>query len=476
MREDPGVIEARVRTVGGLPRLFIDGQAVAPVMFSALYGYGEGEAIQSQIRKAGNNQTDIVRIVISIMGSIAEDMGKYVDSAIDMVLANNPDAMILLTYGVYDNPSRLKGGSAEFDAFKDQYGTMHTFSSLTSRAWLQQYKESTQALVEYVISNPKYADKVIGYQPAAGSAGEWFGPMYFEGLADCSESNNARFREFLAEKYKNISALRSAWGDGSLDFDTITVPVNIPGSGLGEIRNPLDYTIIITPENQKYTDYEDHYSAVLADAIAQICEVIKETSDGRSIAMSYFGYHSEVRTPFSGSFGLYKLLDCEYIDALSAPVSYNDRNSGGIGAFMSPVNSIHHAGKLWFDECDYRTPNRTSDGFFPGGTQESVSFMPEIATIEDASGVLKRQAGKAMVFGSGYWWLDLIYRGWFDYDEFWEENNELQKLYIDYMKYKTGEAPAVAIVYDERAFNMLGQPWQIGSDLLADMRGMLYTA
>ena len=126
----------------------------------------------------------------------------------------------------------------------------------------------------------------------------------------------------MKAKYGTDAALRDAWGDGSVSLDTAEIPDGIPGSGLSETRNPLNYTLILTPENQVYTDYEDYYSGMLASRIAALCGAIKEASGRRSLTMTYFGYHSEVRAPFSGSFGLYRLLESPDVDILAGPVSY----------------------------------------------------------------------------------------------------------------------------------------------------------
>ena len=474
-RVDQNVVEARLKTVNDVTRLFIDGKAVTPNMFSYIHNMADKAPVLSQLSRADKYGTNIVRIIVSITGSTKDKIEPYVKPAIDEVLSQNPDAYILLTYGVYVNPFTTDGDYRS-EAFKNQRGELQSFCSLASEYWLNQFVEGTKGLVEYILSDPVYSNRVIGYQPCAGAAGEWLGPMYWEGMIDCSEANTNGFRKFLQKKYKTDLALKEAWGNGAVRFDNVEIPDRIPGSGTDEIRNPLDETLIMTPENQIFTDYEDYYSGMVADAILTLAKTIKTATDGRSLTAAYSGYHSEVRTPFAGNFGLYKLLKSEDIDILTGPVSYSDRNEGGIGAYMSPVSSINASGKLWLDECDYRTSYRTSTGAKPGGTQESVNYMENIQSDEATIEVLRREIGKSMVYGTGYYWLDLIYRGWFDSDNFWKNAQELNELYYDYMKMKQGTSPEVAFVYDELAFNMLGQPWQISTDLIGSSKDLFYTA
>jgi len=477
-RKYKDIIEAEVRTINGTPRLFIDGEQTEPLMFSALFGYENPEAIFHEMKLAGEHGVRIIRTSLGFPIAHPEQAAAVVDKAISEITEQFPDALVLIALSVGSDTEGIPGAVPEQDLFLDQHGNRHPFCSLASEAWIRQAQVATRALVRYVRSVPEYSKRVIGYQPCAGSAGEWFGPMFWEGLVDLSPANTQGFRRHLVHKYGSDSELARAWGEPGITLDTAEIPRDIPGFGASDENNhPLPVTLILSPEYQRYTDYEDYYSAMLADRIESLCRVVKKECEGRSLAVSYFGYHSEVRVPFSGSFGLHKLLKSPFIDMLAAPVSYHDRNEGGSGAYMSPVSSIHAAGKLWIDEGDYRTSVRTSIGFAPGGTQEGVGdAIPCIVTKEATDEVVKRQIGKGMVYGSGVWWLDLVYRGWFDYPEFWENHHRMQMLAEKYSKIKKGVTPDVAIVYDELAMNMLGQPWQVNSDLLTSMRKTLYHA
>ena len=80
-----------------------------------------------------------------------------------------------------------------------------------------------------------------------------------------------------------------------------------------------------------------------------------------------------------------------------------------------------------------------------------------------------------MVFNTGAWFFDLVARGWYDDDGFWREISRLQDLYEKYAVYQTHmETPEVAVILDERAMNISGDPWQMGSDLMGDFRHELY--
>ena len=213
VRQDPAVIEAKLVTVNGVPRMVIDGRQTEPIMMSAMYGYDNPEATLHEIKLAGENGTDIVRTVVNFDVSAPESsIPAAVDGMMKQVLEQNPDALIVMGFGVTAAAYRLPGGDAAFDHFRDQTGKQEMFCSLASEAWIDQACRASKALVEYVLSVPDYAGRVIGYQPCAGSAGEWFGPLFWEGSIDQSPANTAGFRASLKAKYGTDAALRDAWG------------------------------------------------------------------------------------------------------------------------------------------------------------------------------------------------------------------------------------------------------------------------
>ena len=75
-----------------------------------------------------------------------------------------------------------------------------------------------------------------------------------------------------------------------------------------------------------------------------------------------------------------------------------------------------------------------------------------------------------MVYNSGTWWLDLLSRGWYDSEAFWQESAKLQELYRQYASYKTQRTPEVCFVWDDRAMCLLGQAWAVTDDILRQVK------
>ena len=499
-------VRAEMRNEGGVPRLYLNGVRTQPTMLAAIddLNYHNGtdkvyESVLSEMERSDKAGNRIVRTIISFPIANYESMKKVVDDALQLIIEHAPNSYIFLSYSAGSDAYGIPDADPEKDHFrhhsakvaanmmrdsdddleKDTTGMLEGFCSLASIPWIEQAKKATAELVRYVRSVPAYARRVIAYMPCAGSAGEWFGPLFFEGATDGSDANLSAFRAFLTEKYDSDAALAAAWGQAGLTLNTAQIPKDIPGAGVERIKweNELSDTLILKPEYQCYADYEDYYSGMVADRIIALCEVIKKESNGESLAAAFYGYHSEVRAPFSGSFGLYKIKRSSVVDILGGPVSYKDRDLGGMGAYMSPVDSLKASKILWLDEGDYRTHYRSGAGFVPGGTQEGVAdWIPSLPNEEATLNIERRQFGKDMVNGTATWWMDLVYRGWFDYDAFWKESVELTRLAEWFADHRQNVSPEVAVVYDEEALNILGQPWQYGEDMLNDIRLMLYRA
>ena len=497
---------AEIRNECGVPRLYLNGVRTQPTMLSAIHdsNYINGtdkayEAVLSEMERSEKAGNRIVRTIITFSIANVEGMKKTVDDALGLVIAHAPNSYIFLSYSAGSDAYAIPNADPEMDHFRhhsakvalnmmrnsdddlntNAIGKLEGFCSLASIPWIEQAKIATAELVRYIRSVPEYARRVIAYMPCAGSAGEWFGPLFFEGATDGSYANLIGFRNFLTEKYGSNEALATAWGQNGLTLDMATIPDNIPGSGVERIKceNELDETLILTPDNQPYADYEDYYSGMVADRIISLCEVIKKESNAESLAAAFYGYHSELRAPFSGSFGLHKIKRSGVVDILGGPVSYKDRDLGGMGAYMAPVDSLKASNIMWLDEGDYRTHYRSGIGFAPGGTQEGVGdCMPCLPDEEATRQIQRRQFGKDMVNGTACWWMDLVYRGWFDYDVFWKESVELTYLAERFIEHRDASSPEVALVYDEQALNLLGQPWRYGDDMLNEIRLMLFRA
>lgn len=481
-----GMTVAKVQMVNGTPRLMIDGQQVQPLMIG-LDGTTTGEnleAVMNQIKVAGQNGVNLVVLTLDPSGLRYKDM--FIDKLYDLVeqaYQANKNVKIILRYWVHGAPNFVGVDQSEQAVVRHSTApdtpVEYSNVSLASDQWLEQAQYLTRNLCQLVIEDEFLNKIVIGYQPTACDAGEWIGPNYWLGGLDISQPNQNAFREYLKEKYKTDAALRSAWGDSSVTLN------NAPLPKANEVPNPASATYSITnqylmidTDNQKIVDYLDYTNWLRAHQVNEICKVIKEETGGNSITLSFLGYHTEVYCASSNSFGMYDINNYTYVDCIGAPDSYEDRNEGGIGAFMGFAGSMAVNGKLWLDESDYRTPFKNSNGAEGtnpvGGGQDGVGdSMPFIKNAENAYEVGKRQIGKNMVFSSGEWFFDLVTRGWYDDATFWKKMNEASQLANKYQNFKKGKTAEVAIILDEMAMSLVGDR-AVAQQLLAASRQTIY--
>ena len=192
--------------------------------------------------------------------------------------------------------------------------------------------------------------------------------------------------------------------------------------------------------------------------------------------MAFYGYEMEVVTPLSGHNAVEALLQDKNMDALVSPISYHDRNEGGLGGFMSPVDAVQSAGKLWIVEDDIRLLNNPDD--------PDASYNPAAGSVAAALEIHKREMGALLIRGAGTWFMDLWGSGWLDHPDIWKNIGNLYPLYTSYTGKmtvssgdKTAFRPQVAVILDEDGSYRYAMPMKTGFDSLSyGMREELYRA
>jgi len=470
----------------GVPRLTINGMDNPALILFANVGYayyaGTVDAMERQWDYAARYGVNIVNVSIEPAWMIAHETFNTgdIDAALMSAISLHPDAFILLRVGLGlsapagsgDTPTkrwldqypddrvRFADGTSTFDGGSEGV-------TIASDLWITRPGENNDArdilgqVIDYISEHPVYGPRVIGYHPTAASTGEWFNWGCREKGVDLSPTNIRKFRTFLRDKYGNdMAALRAAWGSTTVTFDTATVPV-VPGNAnRSETR-----TVLLQPTDGAALDYYEYSDWLITSRIEELGELIKLRTSGRALSVTFYGYEMEVTTPISGHFDWTPLLSSKNVDAFASPISYHDRNEGGLGAFMAPVDAIQSAGKLWIVESDIRTKQST--------TEPDASYNPACGSIEDAIEVHRREVGALMIRGAGTWFMDLWGAGWLDDERLWQNISELAPLYRAYvatLRNKAGDVsayrPQVAVVLDEDGVHRMAMPLRTGRDLL----------
>lgn len=452
---------ASVTTKNARSRMLVNGKEVAPTSFfgSHLGGYTElTYETYEKMKKVGVNT-----IYVDVHINVSNPNVRYasVKTQLEDVIYAYPDAYLFVRYTPWASASFYGLPNSEDIVFQD--GSKPGACSIASDGWIERAVTMTREMITYLSQDKELASRIIGYIPLVNNSGEWFSQGYWEGMADVSEANTRKFREWLKYRYQNdVAALRKAWGDKNVTFSTAKVPANVPGLGTA---NDTEHLFLLDSAEQIYVDYALYYCDLTCDRIEQLARAVKLETGGKSLFTTFYGYHCELFAAVSGHYNLTRLLRCKDIDIIGGPVGYEHREAtGGIASYMSIFSSVAAAGKMWFDESDYRT-YLAKNG--------DTGFTPFKNADELIRGTQKEMA-KMMVFGTGTWWADIGAQGWFNDQTFWNEVGELNSLYMKYNKVAAKAETDVAFIVDEAGMALDGAPRTVDFTLIRGSSKAIY--
>lgn len=460
---------AECRVIDGLPRLFVDGEEIDPTQAF----FVRPDHLQQRNARSGN--IPILCVSLDDMG-FTENGFDYskVDALLAAYLGACPEAWIIPNFTFdtrYQNwwikahpeaRCRLEDGS---DLIGDYHGSRRIVPSYASEVWRDTYTDALRRLIRHLKTTP-FASRIIGFHPCSGITTEWFhwGAQSGE-LVDYSEAGQRDFRRWLTRTYANGDALRQAWHQPEASLATAVIPS-------GERRRTPQLGIFFDPMTQQdVVDYNRYQHDVVADTIAHFARVIKEETDRRSLAGTYYGYVTHLpETPGfcqgSGHFSLYRLLECPDIDFLMAPLAYAWREPGQPGASMTATASHALNGKLWWHQEDLRTHWVQPPAYGASGT------------LQETIDVFRRELARNLAQGTAIQWFDFS-NGWtFGDDRVAAEVGRLREL--DACRTQGKEWPRstyLAVIVDEEqmgTFDPFRPPY--GLDLIYRQREYLNQA
>jgi len=356
-----------------------------------------------------------------------------VDDPIDLTLANDPEALLLPRFGCGPPGWWLQEHPSEQMRFSD--GATVSWS-MASELWRAEFPEHLRALVRHC--EEKYGDHMLGYHPCGQHTGEWFYERSWEPvLSDFSEPMSAGFRAWAAERYGTDEALRAAWADPGATLAGVAVPSaeEQQQTTLGLFRDPA--------RERRVIDYFEYKQLAMEEPLEQMARVIKDETRGQKLVVFFYGYLFDMHgTPMgpqsSGHLAMERMLRCPDVDILTSPISYLDRELGGAGLFMSPVDSVRAAGKLWLNEDDTRTYLTPED-----------SGYGRVDTPEGSHWVHQRNFAQLLPRRLACWYMDLGGIGWLDGQDLWDNIARLREAYEDRLPTPATFAPEVAVIVDE---------------------------
>jgi hypothetical protein len=332
-------------------------------------------------------------------------------------------------------------------------GLRWAWPSFGSDIWLHDFTDACARFVSH-FERSRFADRIAGYVPVHLSH-EWGGsPLTCEGqYGDVSPAMRRHFQGWLRQHYGNVSALRAAWNDPTVDFATATVPSR-------QVHEDWQNGPRIQERSARFgtrvLDYRRCCHANEERITLETCRVMKAAcGPGKLIGvMANCSRHAP------------RVMASPDIDFFHKPQSYHNRNFG-VGNFLPQhvLGSVHAHGKMMLQQSDLNThllPHIVNRNLDPSTTERNTNS--EWETLEtmtrDVACVLQHQCGFYWVDGGpGQFWnweragfnVPHYHKLWFDTPAIREHIGRLQGLIDENQRRRPRPAAEVAFITSERS-------------------------
>ena len=352
-----------------------------------------GNAVRNQVRLAMEAGVDFVTFPLDnlwIEPGVEPDYSA-IGRIYRTILAINPNAKLIPRVDLRVPPAwwseRYPGEMMKFAA-----GGNLGYPSIASEQYRRDAAAALRGLIRY--SETNFGANMAGYHPTGGNTHEWF---YLRSpgriVSGYDDATRRTWREYLHRQYGSDAALQKAWKDSRVTLDSAEVP--LPAE-----RQAERPTVFLEPAaDRPLIDFHLYLQEAMTDTILSLARVIREETGSNRLSIAFYGYlfeHAGIANgpAVSGHYALRRLLDSADIDIVSGPISYHDRQLGGISTTMTAADSVTLAGKLWLNEDDtsthvaYRNGNR-SPGWKTGATapEQSIALLRRnlaVAVMADA--------------------------------------------------------------------------------------------
>ena len=320
------------------------------------------------------------------------------------VLGQNPDALIMprVFLGTPDwwlsaNPSELEvldTGSTNYTGGGGILPRMGPFPSLASTKWREDMAYGLNHFLDY-IENAGYGDNIAGYKLMGLGTDEWYyWSFHREELAGYSVPTRDAFRQWLRVRYgDDVNALRTAWNNPTVTFDTAQVPSKanrVAGRGTQTFRNPAVYRNVI--------DWYRFYNELIPDTQDYFAGVIKARGGSPKVVGGFYAYFYEFEgNPESGHNALAKYNACSNLDFVYVTASYGNRGLGLADYVRAPAYSVRLHNKVWYHDNDTATiltPDILRNlGLSEAQVQSELPRLGYTDTVEKNTWMFRRSAG-----------------------------------------------------------------------------------
>ena len=410
-----GLSEARFVDVGGRVKIELDGKLHAPDFWHFSSAFRRNPAAHpeeaAEMRDAGfDNFVLCINFHDFWLGPGKYDFSKL-DERAALMLEACPEAVFLLAAGCFMPEWWVKANPDDATAHADgspRY-RIREAQALSSKKWLRDAEAPLRALIDHLKRSP-YGRRVWGISLAEHTNSEWFWTIRGVGnkpvVSGYSPADLAAFREFLRRKYRDDAALAAAWKMPDMTFDTAQMPP-------AELHKKGRIGTLLDPErDRRLMDWFEYRNLSLAEALIELCRIVKDASGGKLLAGAYYGYFVEMASNIPRSIhdhghnGWLATAKSPYVDFVRAPTRYDLRRIGSPDGIMQVYDTYTRHGKVVYLECDLRTAYRESRN------AGLTIYVAHPTTGYQTVAVLNRAFGMSLAAGIARYWYDISAGGY----------------------------------------------------------------
>ena len=385
------------------PAISVNGRIVPPVPLcswnSALAATAKQQGIEIIMLDIPVNCWGLTRRSVW-QGKKRFDMS-LVDKALRDVLQYYPEAKVIVKLGgAYNNfcddvpNSKWVTRDGKNTYVRNTSPKIGQAFSLISDEVRRECADAYRRIAEHIAASP-YGKAVIGCKFTMGGDGQWYPaimPWNFKHF-DYSEGSRLSVCSRIRQMYSNdLAALRKAWGDNTITFESI----RLPSAGEYDIA---DQSRLLDPENPRHRRLIDcalAYHREILKSIETFCAAFKEGMGKEVITGTYYTSNSGLCHEELGS--------SDKIDFFATLGAYmRPRNLGGFSTAALPLESIRLHDKLFFEELDFRNDYSNPVDYY----YRRWLGVPFDASPEHAFSQLRRAFGALMTQGQSGWFMTM---------------------------------------------------------------------
>jgi len=405
--------KAEISELGGVPTLFVNGVPKGPMTFQwgleeAGFTREKAEIKFKQLKSLGDAGIEIffTRISLGDPALVDSALSRF-DETVSLLLEAVPEAyiipwIIIWPYAKFgekypDEVITFDDGTTggytrpDFMGLKDPNTPRYTWAS---EVWKEETSGIISRLVRH-INKASYRDHVIGYFFFI----QCYETSYFwdwdheNRSIDYSPAMLRYFRKWLRKEYNNdVNALRRAWKDETVDFETAQLPSK-------EAKNRADFGFFWDPEKSRQViDYFRCHAEAVASKVIHYARVVKRESQNKVICGFFYGYLQNQDYIYGGQSVFKGVLNADEVDFWSSPHTYENRGPGDHASFRFLIKTLKDHGRLWFAECDTFMHDTAESALKHHGYPKT--------TLEQTVEVLKRDFAYVLCEGVNGWWID----------------------------------------------------------------------